>query len=137
MQDKFFPGSTPLQVKALMMDASDALCNGATKALAMEDGQVLSCFFHVLQNVDKHKSRLHKLALQEIKADIWRLHLSRTKESQEALTRATLYKWRAAGDVEFAEYFEKQYLTGRWVNWTLPLMPKGTPATDNPLESFN
>ncbi|KAJ1425433.1 hypothetical protein B484DRAFT_432095 [Ochromonadaceae sp. CCMP2298] len=88
-------------------------------------------------NVDKHKSKLHKLALQDIKADIWRLHLSRTKESQEALTRATLYKWRAAGDVEFAKYFKKQYLTGRWVNWTLPLMPKGTPATDNPLESFN
>jgi hypothetical protein len=102
MQEKFFPGSTPLQVNALMIDASDALCNGATKALAMEDGQVLSCFFHVLQNVDKHKSKLHKLALQDIKADIWRLHLSRTKESQEALTRATLYKWRAAGELYYS-----------------------------------
>jgi hypothetical protein len=79
-----------------MMDASDAIFNGS-KAVLGQDTEVLNCFFHVLQNVDKNKSKLKTLQLSEVKDDIWRLHLSPSVAYRAALTKATLAKWRAAG----------------------------------------
>ena len=74
-----------------------------------QDAEILMCYFHLLQNVKKHKNLVHESEYEDLLSDIQGLHYSKNQEEFEDMFRKFTRKWNK--NKEFLEYLSKQ-----WVN---------------------
>jgi hypothetical protein len=125
-----------INIKYLMQDADKACLNSVQKNLP--DTKSLMCFFHVMQNVRKHKHLIKDNEHYElVKTDIRKLNKCVSKKMFENLKKKILINWSKLGLVEFRDYFEKQWLNSEFCNWSIYHTDPGMAATNNPVESFN
>lgn len=69
--------------------------------------------------------------------DIRYLHYSIDSNEFENQKRDVLKKWRNNNMIEFATYFENQWLNSVFRKWQIFYTPAGYASTANPCESFN
>ena len=102
---------------------------------------IISCYFHLLQNVRKNASKVSG-GIDTIEKDVFPvikdLHLASDLGVFVKFSEAALVKWRMESHEEFANWFQTTYLTERWRNWFTGAAPvTGLGLTNDPLEAFN
>lgn len=96
------------------------------------------CYFHVLYNGRKKTPHLSAKMQILIVKDITRIHYSETLGEYTALKVDALNRWRAKLELaKFTEYFEQQWLTGKYWRWQAFHSLLGYATTNNPCEVFN
>lgn len=88
-----------------------------------------------MENVKKRKDVPANL-LDSVLNDVRTLHFTYRDEFVEK-RNAIVAKWREIGISSFADYFTKEWLSGKFVNWQIFNTPPGYASTPNPVESFN
>ncbi|KAJ1408383.1 hypothetical protein B484DRAFT_403560 [Ochromonadaceae sp. CCMP2298] len=136
MVHKFCGPTAVLNLDAVMMDHSHSLA-GPVVSKGICD-EILSCYFHVIKNVNENKAKLkYKASLPLVLEDVRRLHMSRSEEQFAAMAIVFLKRWTDAGEEAFADYFRGAHLSGVFAKWHIAAGPQRLPCTNNALESFN
>ena len=99
--------------KFIISDAASAIANSIKRNLP--NTVYLMCWFHLKQNVKKHKSLIPSEELYlRVTKQINALHLASCPASYKLLLNSTLRSWRNDKNlVHFCNYFERQ-----WVGYT-------------------
>ena len=121
----------------IMQDADRASLNSIRKNFP--DSTNLMCFFHLMQNVRKHKNLIQNNEYYEtVLNEIRELHSSPTEKKFVEKKKKLLKKWDQQLELtEFSKYFQKQWLDEPFSNWAVCFSPPGFSSTNNPIESFN
>jgi hypothetical protein len=88
---------------------------------------IIMCWFHVMFNVRKHKNLIPGQMYDSIVDDIYNLHFTKDEFEFTTLKSRTLKKWRNNADLlDFASFFDDQWLKGTFMNWQIFKTPAGT-----------
>jgi MULE transposase domain/SWIM zinc finger len=125
------------QPSILISDASMAIKSGFTKWRNTNEIKMITCWAHVIANIDKHRCKIKEVALwEQIRGDIEILQLSASPEIFAVAKELFLKKYKKEpGAQDFIEYFEKQWLDqlDTWYEGYC----SGHPSTNNALEATN
>ena len=130
------PGFAPTH---LICDAAPAIKNGYTSAFGHEPEKTISCWAHVVMNMDKQIVRVRdKETRVAIREDIFLLQLCPDEDSFHHAAALFLTKWESSdkdGVASFLEYFQGSWLQRNYT-WFEGYAP-GFPSTNNGLEALN
>ena len=113
-----------LDVEYLVQDAWTATSNAVSEVF--DDVIIVMCWFHVMFNVKKHKSLIPSELFESIVSDIHDLHYTLNNDDFQQVKKKNLRKWRKNEElVEFADYFENQWLVPPFDNWQIFKTPAG------------
>jgi hypothetical protein len=125
-----------LNVSFFMGDA-DVTQYNATRAV-FPQAIVLMCLFHVFKNCRDQIRHLPTQLYIETMMDIHKIHFAEDQATAEAFLAITFQKWlNIEALVEFAGYFETQWVQSPFKNRCQYHTPPAFAATNNPAESFN
>lgn len=121
--------------RLLLADASESITRGFVNIFGVPSVRIM-CFFHVLQNVEKHFKRLTKY--KDLKQDIYALQTCKDESTFLKASNLFLEKWSGTDDdqvKEFIHYFNSQWLekNSKWYEG----IAVGYPSTNNGLEATN
>jgi MULE transposase domain len=127
----------------VMMDADDAQFNAARDEL---NCQILMCWFHVTQNIEKKlkEFRVCKEKSEQVWSDVYDMHYCRSHDQFLDTRDSVLARWTRMGlddaaMTRFKEHFEREWLLphSNFWKWQIYHTPKGVPSTNNPLEQYH
>ena len=128
-------------IGVVMGDADDAQWNALNAVITRhqrEPWRFIMCFFHVMMNVKKRVSSLSKQSKRLIYTRIYRLHYSRNEDERDASWREARALWAGNSETKaFGEYFEKEWMRGKFASWQCFETGPGQAKTNNPVEQFN
>ena len=117
-----------------MQDAWRASYNAVKKFFP--DCKVLMCYFHVVDNIRKHKKLIPIDKYEELKDDITEIHMSSNEKEFNQLKIEFKEKYSERYR-EMYLYIEEQWLTGVWTSWQIFCNRPGQANTNSNIESFN
>lgn len=120
--------------EVIVSDGAKAIVNSFYNTFPSAQQHVM-CYFHVKQNVRRHKHLIKtKSNYSKITDDIDKLQASHNRETFKIASALFFKKWKNI-EKSFCDYFEKVWLKGNshWYEGVLHL----TPSTNNALERFN
>jgi hypothetical protein len=128
-----------LVVRYAMGDADQAQYNALVNAFGSNPHfQFLMCFFHVMENVEKHMKSLSSDDKASVVHDIYDLHFASDVETFSALRDEIIQRWWSKPELmRFAQYMCGQWLYGRFSNWQAFWTECGYASTNNLVETFN
>ncbi|TYZ59264.1 hypothetical protein PybrP1_009142, partial [[Pythium] brassicae (nom. inval.)] len=104
-----------IQADVVMTDAEDAQARALSDILDLAQTRQLMCFFHVLYNVRKRTTHLQLTLRVQITTSILKMHFAECLQEFEQLKAQALSEWRSSPGLSvFADYFERQWLSGRY-----------------------
>lgn len=135
----FWVTGQPLRVRYAMADGDQAQYNALNAVFGDFPGfQLLMCFFHVMEKVQKAIKGLPSVTASGLLRDIYDLHFARSEMEFFQLREQVLAKWMSVSSLErFWQYMSGQWLYGRFSSWQGYLTPSGFATTNNPAETFN
>lgn len=100
---------------------------------------LLDCYAHVARKCREKVSLLKQRDYYEtnIAVNIKQLHVARSTDQFKALARLCVAHWRADGEHDYSDWFEKVYLHERWLRWYATSAIPGVVPSQNALESHN
>ena len=117
----------------LIADGAEAISNAFLKVFGI-DHNVVMCWFHMPENVEKKLYLVEDKALHDvIMNDIETLKLSTNKKVFDIATRLFLKKWKS--EEKFLQYFSSQWLNSK--NGWFEGLATYVPSTNNALEATN
>ncbi|EGZ17449.1 hypothetical protein PHYSODRAFT_399660, partial [Phytophthora sojae] len=127
-----------LRIDATMSDAEDAQFLALENVPCFANATKLMCYFHVMDNVRKRTQHLPFDKRRNVMNSIVDMHFTQSLLEFERTPDREIANWRKQTHlVEFADYFEQQWLTGRYWRWQLYHNPEGYALTNNPCENLN
>ncbi|EGZ13959.1 hypothetical protein PHYSODRAFT_421690, partial [Phytophthora sojae] len=121
-----------------MSDAEDSQFLALQNVPTFQHATKLMCFFHVLYNVRKRTQHLPLDDRKKLMIAIMDMHFSRSLTEYEYCRDVSLAEWKETTHLtEFAEYFDQQWLKGRYWRWQVFHTPEGYATTTNPCENLN
>ena len=126
-----------LEPEFLMMDASDATYNAASKIFP--NTTVLMCYFHLMQNVLKNCRSLFKTEKEfdSFNDALYELHVSRSETEYSARLVSFQEKYNNKNNRKAYDYMIKQWISSRFNKWQIFHSPPGFANTNSNIESFN
>ncbi len=122
----------PFNPKYLMTDAEHVERTALVSVFPEAD--TLMCYFHVIKaSKDELSGNKHRDAMLK---DITSLHMSLSQQEFDCKWTTVFNHWMVTS-TEFALYFHKQWVEGRFNKWKVFNSPAGCATTNNSLESFN
>ncbi|CAF4368506.1 unnamed protein product [Rotaria sp. Silwood2] len=117
----------------LIADGAEAISNAFLKVFGT-DHNVVMCWFHMRENVEKNLYLVEDKALHgDIMNDIETLQLSTNKNVFDIATRLFLKKWK--NEEKFIQYFSNEWLNSK--NGWFEGLATHVPSTNNALEATN
>jgi hypothetical protein len=127
-----------IRVDYIMGDAEEAQANAFISIPEFSRGTILMCFFHVLYNVRKKIRHLNAKQRKLILRYIMDMHFAESMAEYQRIRTAALVAWSAQEPLQgFANYFQQQWLDGRFWCWQAFHTPTGYATTNNPCEVYN
>jgi hypothetical protein len=113
-----------LDVQYLVQDAWTA-CHNAVLTI-FPSATIIMCWFHIMYNIKKHRSLIPEQLYESVVDNIRDMHYAQNEIEFRSLKTKILKNWRKnLLIIEFADYFEEQWLNGLFVNWQLFKTPAG------------
>ena len=122
----------------LMMDASDATYNAASKIFP--NIMILMCYFHLMQNVLKNCKSMFKTEgeFESFQDAIYDLHISKSESEYTERLSAFKKKYEHINTRKAYDYMAKQWINNEKFNkWQIFHSPPGYANTNSNIESFN
>ena len=116
-----------------MQDTCDASYNATKKCFP--NVEILMCYFHVCENIRKHKNLLPADLYEEMMTNIGVIHMS--KNEKELNENIRLFKNDYKDYPEFVNYVNAQWFTGRYNKWQIFRNDPGMANTNSNIESYN
>jgi hypothetical protein len=124
-----------LHISAVMGDAEDAQANAFVGIPKFSSANVL--FPRHIQCTQAY-STLSDQELKVVMTSIMDMHFCQSSSEFVTCKERELQRWRAMESLhDFAEYFEKQWLLGRFWRWQVFDSPSGYATTNNACETFD
>ncbi|OWY95349.1 hypothetical protein PHMEG_00034671, partial [Phytophthora megakarya] len=127
----------PLRVYYVMGDADDGQFNAVQQVIGRDNTYVYR-FFHVMKNVNDRLKNMDERTANTLRKDIYDLHFAEGPQDFICICQLVLPRWRAAVQTaEFADYFKKVWMSGKFIRWQCFQSPSAYATTNNPGEQFN
>lgn len=127
-----------LSVQLAIGDAEDVQFSAVQNVSEFTSAKILMCFFHVLCNVRKKTRHLCGADRKMLMRSIMDMHFCKSAHDLFVCRDRELVSWRKLPHLKvFADYFQNQWLSGRYWRWQIYHTPGAYAATNNPSEVFN
>lgn len=104
------------------------------------DATITLCWPHIKLNaIPKNASKLNNPNFKTTaQNDITNLHLARSTEQFDSLSKLMIASWQQCGEVELANWFQREYLTPPFNRWSVTASGvPGCNCNNNPVESYH
>ncbi|DAZ96318.1 TPA: hypothetical protein N0F65_008442 [Lagenidium giganteum] len=125
-----------IAIRYVMGDAEHA--QYAAVEASFGNTEYLMCFYHLIANVQEHLRGVSNESCIEVLRAIYAMHYSSSVDEFYAIVQESFHSWSRRPDLlGFAQYFNNQWLLGRFRVWQCFARPAGYATTNNPAEQFN
>ncbi|DAZ96114.1 TPA: hypothetical protein N0F65_000662 [Lagenidium giganteum] len=93
---------------------------------------------HLIANVQEHLRGVSNESCIEVLRAIYAMHYASSVDEFYAIVQESFHSWSCRPDLlGFAQYFNNQWLPGRFRVWQCFARPAGNATTNNPVKQFN